>query len=278
MSAPTAGDVIGGKWHIVRPALGDEPGSEFQVEPTGGGEPRRLTVWRALKTPTSPELERFERTVRSGERSRLPAFPPVEEVGFDAAREALWLVREWRHGESLPSALGGLHPIGLELPLLHSIVEQLAEALAAAHTEGVVHGRLRPSRLFVTQTPGGVRLSLLDLGVESFRREGGHDWLRAPQEGVAYLAPELERPSPLPASADVFAFGLIVRDLLATRKDGAWRGRWERWVERATARNPAERFGGLTETLQALRPVVRGLPNPLPAPPENYEPVTLTPK
>jgi serine/threonine-protein kinase len=33
MSALTTEDLIGGTWRIVRPALGDEPGSEFRVEP-----------------------------------------------------------------------------------------------------------------------------------------------------------------------------------------------------------------------------------------------------
>lgn len=230
-------------------------------------------MWRTLKVPSPSDFEGFTKAVRSGERSRLATFPAVEDAGYDAERESLWLVREWRYGESLPSALGGLHPVGLDLPLLQAIAEQLAEALTTAHSLGLVHGRLRPSRLFVTQTPRGVRLSVLDLGVESFRSAGAHAWLQAPRVGTAYLAPELEHASTLPASADVFAFGLIVRDMLATRKDGAWRGRWERWVERATARNPSERFGGLAETLQALRPVVKGLPDPLPAPPDNFEPV-----
>jgi eukaryotic-like serine/threonine-protein kinase len=272
MSALTTGDVIGGKWRIIRLALGDEPGSEFRVEPTQGGKARRLTLWRALRAPVPAELERFEQAVRAGDPLGLPTFPPVEEVGFDAAREALWLVREWRHGESLPSALGGLHPVGLDLPILHSLAEQLARALAAAHAAGVVHGRLRPSRLFVAPSPRGMRLSLLDLGLESFRRESGHDWLKSPQVGAAYVAPESEHPSALPSSADVFSFGLIVRDMLATRRDGAWKGRWEHWVERATEATPGSRFGCVIEALRALQPVLKSLPDLPPPPPPNYEP------
>ncbi|HEX8440084.1 protein kinase domain-containing protein [Archangium sp.] len=272
MSAPTAGDVIGGKWRIVRPAFGDEPGSEFRVEPTGGGTPRRLSLWRTLRAPASAELAHFGDVVRTGERTGNPAFLPVEDVGYDTAREALWMVREWRNGESLPSALGGLHPIGLDLPILRSLTEQLAEALAAAHGVGVAHGRLRPSRLLVTQTSRGVRLSVLDLGLESFRREDGQERLRAPRVGAAYLAPELEHSGPVRPSADVFSFGLIVRDLLATRRDGAWKGRWEHWVQRTTAPNPHERFGSIPDAVRALVPVLKSLPDPFVAPPSNYEP------
>jgi serine/threonine-protein kinase len=272
MSAPIAGDVIGGKWRIVRPAFGDEPGSEFRVEPIQGGPARRLTLSRALRAPDSGELERFEHVVRTGERTGNPAFLPVEDVGYDSAREALWMVREWRNGESLPSALGGLHPIGLDLPILRSLTEQLAEALAAAHGAGVVHGRLRPSRLLVTQTARGVRLSVLDLGLEAFRRADGQERLRPPQVGAAYVAPELEHSGPVRPSADVFSFGLIVRDMLATRKDGAWKGRWEHWVQRTTASNPSERFGTISDAVRALVPVLKSLPDPLMAPPSNYEP------
>ncbi len=272
MSALTTGDVIGGAWRIVRPALGDEPGSEFRVEPAEGGAPRRLTLWRALRPPTPTELECFEHHVRAGEGLESPCLPAVEAVGFDAARESLWAVRAWqRGGESLPSALGGLQPIGLDLPILHSLAEQLARTLAAAHAEGLVHGRLRPSRLLVAHTSSGMKLSLLDLGLETFRREHGQDWLRAPQLGADYAAPESARPGPLSPAVDVFAFGLIVRDMLVTRKDGAWRGRWEPWVERALAANPHERFGDLPEALRTLWPVLRTLPDLPPPPPSNYD-------
>ncbi|MGZ3461718.1 MAG: hypothetical protein ACXU86_24770, partial [Archangium sp.] len=93
MSALTAGDMLG-KWRIVRPAFGDEPGSEFRVEPSEGGAARRLTLWRALREPMPTELERFEQLVHAGERTKHPAFVPVEDVGYDAALEALWLVGE----------------------------------------------------------------------------------------------------------------------------------------------------------------------------------------
>jgi serine/threonine-protein kinase len=271
MNAPTTGDIIGGKWRIIRPAFGDEPGAEFQVEPTGGGARRRLTLWRTLQAPAARELERFGHVARAGERTGNPAFLPVEDLGYDEAREALWLVREWRSGESLPSALGGLQPIGLDLPILRSIAEQLAEALATAHRVGVAHGRLRPSRLFVTQTPRGVRLSVLDLGLESFQRESGPTRLKPVQAGAAYVAPELEQSGPVLPSADVFSFGLIVRDMLTTRRDGAWRGRWEHWVERTTAPQPGERFSSIPEAVRTLLQVLQSLPNPLPPPPPNHE-------
>jgi serine/threonine-protein kinase len=271
MSALTTEDLIGGTWRIVRPALGDEPGSEFRVEPAEGGEPRRLTLWRTLRAPTRAELKSFEQHVRAGEGLESPCLPPVEAVGFDAARESLWLVREWQRGESLPSALGGLQPIGLDLPILDTLAEQLAQVLTTAHAEGLVHGRLRPSRLLVAHTARGERLSLLDLGLETFRREHGQDWLRSPQLGASYLAPESRRPGRLSPAVDVFAFGLIVRDMLVTRKDGTWRGRWEPWVERATADNPRERFGDLPEALRALRPVLATLPGLRPPPPSNHD-------
>ena len=277
MSALIAGDVLGGEWRIVRPAFGDEPGSEYRVEPLEGGSARRLTLWRTLRAPTSAELKHFEELVHAGERTRHPAFPPVEAVGYDVAREALWMVRPWWNGESLPSMLGGLHPVGLDLPYLHSLAEQLAQALTAAQAAGLAHGRLRPTRLLVA--PGGskgVRLCILDLGLEIFRRDHAPSWLKPPQVGAAYVAPELEETGPLPPSADVFSFGLIVRDMLATRRDGAWRGRWEHWVERTTAPQPGERFGSIPEAVRTLLLVLQSLPNPLPPPPSNHDPGSQT--
>ncbi|AKJ01154.1 Hypothetical protein AA314_02780 [Archangium gephyra] len=242
------------------------------MEPVEGGTARRLTLWRTLRPPTAAELRRFEELMRSGERTHHPAFQPVEAVGYDGAREALWMVRPWWNGESLPSMLGGLHPVGLDLPYLYALAEQLAQALTAAQAAGVSHGRLRPTRLLVAPGGKGVRLCLLDLGLEIFRRTHAASWLRPPQVGAAYVAPELGETGPVPTSADVFSFGLIVRDMLATRRDGAWRGRWEHWVERATATEAGRRFGSLTEALKALVPVLRALPDDPPPPPPNYEP------
>lgn len=271
MSALTAGDILGGKWRIVRPAFGDEPGSEFRVEPTEGKGARRLTLWRTLRSPAPAELERFEQLVRTGERTGNSSFLPVEAVGYDPAREALWVVRPWWNGESLPSMLGGLHEVGLEVAYLHTLAEQLARALTDAQTAGVAHGRLRSSRLLVAPGAQGVRLCILDLGLELFRRTHAHGWLRPPQVGATYVAPELGDTGPVPPSADVFSFGCVVRDMLATRRDGAWTGRWEPWVEKATAADPGARFSSLTEASRALLPVLRSLPDVRPPPPENYQ-------
>lgn len=242
------------------------------MEPTSGGTAGRLTLWRVLRAPTRTEVDDFVHALRAAERTGHAAFAPVEDAGYDAAREALWAVRPWFNGESLPSMLRGLHAVGLDVPDLRALAEQLAGALAAARSAGLVHGRLRPSRVLVAAGGTGVRLSVLDLGLEHFRRAQAADWLQPCEGGADYLAPEWREHGALPPSTDVFAFGRIVRDLLASRQDGAWRGRWEPWVERATAPAPAERFGDCTEALNALLPVLRVLPTPVVSPPDNYQP------
>ena len=242
------------------------------MEPTSGGTAGRLTLWRTLRPPTRAEVDHFGHALRAAERTGHPAFAPVEDTGYDAAREALWAVRPWFTGESLPSMLRGLHEVGLDVPDLRSLAEQLAGALSAAASAGLVHGRLRPSRVLVAAGGTGVRLSVLDLGLEHFRRTHAAGWLRPAEGGADYLAPEWREDGALAPSTDVFAFGLIVRDMLASRRDGAWRGRWEPWVERATAPSPEARFRDGSEALQALLPLLRLLPTPAVAPPENYQP------
>ena len=277
MRALITGAVLGGQWRIIRPALGDEPHSECRVESTDTGVAGRLTLWRTRRAPTARELERFGHCLAAGGRTGHDAFAPVEDVGYDAARESLWLVRPWWNGESLPSMLGGLHPVGLDPPYLWALAEQLARALHTAHEAGWVHGRLRPSRVLVAPGPQGVRASVLDLGLEHFRREHARDWLKPPQVGTDALDPALDEEGPLTPAPDVFGYGCILRDMLLTRRDGAWKGCWERWVERATAPVPRARFADVREAWDALRPVLQSLPDPLPAPPENYqsEPVSV---
>ncbi|WP_143177696.1 protein kinase [Cystobacter ferrugineus] len=272
MSPLIPGDILGGTWRVVRPALSDEPGVECQVEPTQGGEAGRLTLWRTLRAPSRAELEHFTHVLREAQRTGHTAFAPVVDTGYDEAREGLWLVRPWWSGESLPSMLRGLHEIGVDLPDLRALARQLAGALTAARNAGLVHGRLRSSRVLVASGPAGARLSVLDMGLEHFRRTHAAGWLKPPEGGADYLAPEWKEEGPLPASTDVFAFGRILRDMLASRRDGAWKGRWESWAARATAPAPHERFGDATEALDALLPILNTLPTPVSPPPDNYQP------
>ncbi len=94
---------------------------------------------------------------------------------------------------------------------------QLAEGLAAAHAEGVVHRDLKPGNLIVT--PDG-RLKILDFGVAMLLHPGGdYDVTRSATETVGvsgtlpYMSPEQLRGESVDARSDVYAAGIVLYEM-----------------------------------------------------------------
>lgn len=144
-----------------------------------------------------------------------PALVPIEDVFCDDQR--LYLVMARVPGETL-KALLARGPVAPEQA--HDWCLQAAEVLAAAHAQGVVHGDIKPSNLMVEPSK---RLRLLDFGTAR--------WVdnQATQTGVqvteaagtlAYMAPEQLMGRPATPASDMYALGLVLRDLL-TGQDSA---------------------------------------------------------
>ena len=123
----------------------------------------------------------------------------------------LWCSMEWIDGESLEAKLAQEQRLEPELALL--IVEKIAEALAAAHAQGVIHGDLRPSHVMVM--PDG-RIRLTDVGMMGIFQER-----ELPGTGPAavawYLSPEEAAEGAFDPRSDVYSLGCLLFHLLTGR-------------------------------------------------------------
>lgn len=147
-----------------------------------------------------------------------PGITTIYEVGEDG--EHLFIVMELVSGDTLRKLLAS-GP--MESRRLARLGAKVAEALAAAHERGVVHGDVKPENIIV-QTDE--RVKLLDFGIARqlaaetaalTRTEMEQSWLADAQVmgTLAYMAPEQLRGQPADPRADLFSLGVVLYELAA---------------------------------------------------------------
>jgi len=193
---------------------------------------------------SDPErLARFEReakTLASLNHPHIAAIYGFEKSPSTGSGQAVVhaLVMELVEGEDLSQKIEGLRAKGLGLPIDEAlpIAKQIADALEAAHEQGVIHRDLKPANIKV-RTDGTVKV--LDFGLakavqgDGSRSQSGRDpsplsmsptlSLHATQAGIilgtaAYMPPEQARGKNVDKRADIWAFGAVLFEMLTSRR------------------------------------------------------------
>ena len=167
---------------------------------------------------------------------------------------------------------GGYEQVPLELRL--EIVAQIADALAAAHSVGVLHKDVRPTNILVQDLPGGeVQVRLADFGIGSITDAAEIDpdeysVLKddtnegSPMGSSLYQAPEIVEGRPASIQADIYALGVVLYQLVIGDLSRAMGSGWERQVDDellsrdiagAVDVSPVRRFGDASRFAQRLR-------------------------
>ena len=186
----------------------------------------------ALKTlpasfATDPErLARFEREARTLAALNHPHIAQI--YGFERSGETCALVMELVEGDDL-SARIARGPLPLDDAL--AIARQIAEALEAAHEQGIVHRDLKPANIKV-RTDGTVKV--LDFGLAKAMEPAGAAAAQVSQSPTittpamtvagmilgtaAYMSPEQARGKVVDKRADIWAFGVVLFEMLTGRR------------------------------------------------------------
>jgi formylglycine-generating enzyme required for sulfatase activity len=154
-------------------------------------------------------LEALRRECRSLDRLEHPGVVRFRDLVIEGERVAL--VLELLEGEDLEAVLArGPASVGLAIVAL----ERGLEALAYAHSRGVVHRDIKPANLFACRDG---RIKLMDFGL-AYAAADGAATRSGPLKGtVDYMAPERFGGDRGPAG-DVYALGLVIWELLAGRR------------------------------------------------------------
>jgi serine/threonine-protein kinase len=168
-----------------------------EIGRSAGAKARLLTVATTLRSLSHPHLAELYELVEDG--------------------EDLFLVSEHVQGETLAQVLGG-QPLNPRRAA--QLAAQVADALAHAHSGGVLHLDLRPDTIMVT---GKGQAKVLDLGLSDFTRSGARRRQvaagqltpdRAAARAVSYVSPEQALGEDEDARSDIFSLGAIVYEML----------------------------------------------------------------
>ncbi len=156
-------------------------------------------------------VDRFRREAQAAARLNHPGIVSVYDSGTDD--DTPYIVMQFIEGRTLAEFLGS----GKTMPPMQAaqIAQGIADALAAAHAQGVIHRDIKPANVMVTREG---KVLVMDFGIA--RLISGPE--TAPQTSAvmgtaSYLSPEQAQGQPVDARTDIYSLGVVLYEMLTGR-------------------------------------------------------------
>ncbi len=278
-----AGLMLSRRFRIVRLLGSGGMGEVYEAADVVMSESVALKVIRSDIADQERLRGRLLQEVHAAKRITHPGVCRIHDMHlheFEGGQEVMFLTMELLRGETLGTRIRRAGP--LDLGDACSVAEQLAGALTAAHRARVIHRDFKSENIILEPVPGaGMRAVVTDFGLA--RSEGRPaDMKTLTQTGqivgtLAYMAPEQLLGAPATPAADIYAFGVVLYEMVTGSQPFIGRSQleiaaqrlksaplsprtlipglpsqWERAILRCLERDPVNRFSDASDVWRAI--------------------------